>query len=126
MVQPEWQLRGDMAATCRLISRLNGHDTFEGSFAHFSLALGDGRYLVAPAGVPFAAMRASTILVVDRDGKLLRGSGVVGSEIVGAITAAQVDEIAEVKKNDLNAASAEAAARIIAGTARSMGIEVKG
>ena len=54
------------------------------------------------------------------------GQCVVGSEIVGAITAAQVDEIAEVKKNDLNAASAEAAARIIAGTARSMGIEVKG
>ena len=35
----EWSLRVDMAAVCRLISRLNGHITYEGSFAHFSYAL---------------------------------------------------------------------------------------
>lgn len=34
----EWSVRVDMAAVCRLISRLNGHVTYEGSFAHFSYA----------------------------------------------------------------------------------------
>ncbi len=43
----------------------------------------------------------------------------------GTVTWAQVNEIAEMKKEDLNAASVEAAARIIAGTARSCGIEVE-
>ncbi len=45
---------------------------------------------------------------------------------VGKVTMAQVDEIVKIKKNDLNAASPEAARKIIAGTARSMGIEVEG
>ncbi|GAA3223622.1 50S ribosomal protein L11 [Actinocorallia longicatena] len=44
---------------------------------------------------------------------------------VGSITGAQVREIAEFKMKDLNANDIEAAAKIIAGTARSMGIEVK-
>ncbi|MGE4613055.1 MAG: 50S ribosomal protein L11 [Planctomycetota bacterium] len=48
-----------------------------------------------------------------------------GHEIAGTITSAQVKEIAEVKKNDLNAASIEAAMRIIEGTARSMGVKVE-
>ena len=43
----------------------------------------------------------------------------------GTVTRAQVREIAETKMQDLNAASVEAAERIIAGTARSCGIEVK-
>ena len=47
-----------------------------------------------------------------------------GREIVGKITKAQILQIVETKKNDLNAGSEEAAYRIIAGTARSMGIEV--
>ena len=45
---------------------------------------------------------------------------------VGSITAAQVEEIAQVKLEDLNAYDVKAAAKIIAGTARSMGIEVTG
>ena len=54
-----------------------------------------------------------------------KGSGAVGREdVVGSVTQAQVLEIAEIKKADLNADDAEMAARIIAGTARSMGIEV--
>jgi large subunit ribosomal protein L11 len=48
-----------------------------------------------------------------------------GHETVGTITLAQVKEIAEVKEKDLNAASLEAAMRIIAGTARSMGVKVE-
>jgi large subunit ribosomal protein L11 len=56
-----------------------------------------------------------------------KGSGAVGrEESVGSVTQAQVLEIAEIKKSDLNADDAEMAARIIAGTARSMGIEVEG
>ena len=54
-----------------------------------------------------------------------KGSGAVGREdMVGSVTHAQVLEIAEIKKPDLNADDPEMAARIIAGTARSMGIEV--
>ena len=45
---------------------------------------------------------------------------------VGKVTQAQIQEIVNTKKNDLNASNPEAAAKIIAGTARSMGIEVKG
>lgn len=43
---------------------------------------------------------------------------------VGKISEAKVREIAELKMQDLNAASVEAAMRMIAGTARSMGVEV--
>ena len=54
-----------------------------------------------------------------------KGSGMVGrEETVGSVTQAQLLEIAEIKKVDLNADDPEMAARIIAGTARSMGIEV--
>jgi large subunit ribosomal protein L11 len=45
--------------------------------------------------------------------------------MVGAVTRAQVREIAETKKADLNAATIDAAERIVMGTARSCGIEVK-
>ncbi len=48
-----------------------------------------------------------------------------GLSKAGTITAAQVHEVAEQKMPDLNTTSMEAAERIIAGTARSMGIEVK-
>jgi len=54
-----------------------------------------------------------------------KGSGAVGrEEVVGSVTRAQLLEIAESKKAGLNAEDPEMAARIIAGTARSMGIEV--
>ena len=52
------------------------------------------------------------------------GSGVPNKDKVGKVTRAQIAEIAEKKKNDLNAFDEEKAARIIAGTARSMGIDV--
>ena len=52
------------------------------------------------------------------------GSQEPGRTSVGTITRAQCREIAEMKKEDLNAASDEAAMRIIAGTARSMGLDV--
>ena len=54
-----------------------------------------------------------------------KGSGEPNREKVGAVSAAQVREIAEVKMPDLNAYDVEAAMKIVAGTARSMGIEVE-
>jgi len=56
---------------------------------------------------------------------LAKGSGITGKEIVGSVTRDQVMEIARLKLVDLNADTVEAAARIIEGTARSMGLEVK-
>lgn len=57
--------------------------------------------------------------------KVAKGSGLTGrEEIVGRVTMAQVREIAEKKMEDLNANDMEAACRIVAGSARSMGIEV--
>ncbi|MDP6762197.1 MAG: 50S ribosomal protein L11 [Planctomycetota bacterium] len=53
-----------------------------------------------------------------------KGAGEVGTEIVGQVTRADLEEIVEMKKADLNARSVDEACRIIAGTARSMGIEV--
>ena len=55
-----------------------------------------------------------------------KASGEPNREKVGKVTRAQVEEIAKIKDPDLNAASLEAAVRIIEGTARSMGIEVSG
>lgn len=54
-----------------------------------------------------------------------KGSGVPNKEKVGTVTWDQLKEIAEVKMKDLNAFDIEHAAKIIAGTARSMGLEVK-
>lgn len=56
---------------------------------------------------------------------LQKGSGVPHTQKVGSVTWDQCKEIAETKKNDLNARDIEAGAAIIAGTARSMGITVE-
>jgi large subunit ribosomal protein L11 len=53
-----------------------------------------------------------------------KGSAATGRQAVGRVSRAQVLEIAEIKKADLNANDVAMAARIIEGTARSMGIEV--
>jgi len=55
---------------------------------------------------------------------IAQGSGVPNREKVGTVSRAQVREIAETKRADLNARDLEAAMRIIEGTARSMGIEI--
>ena len=57
---------------------------------------------------------------------LAKGSGVPNKELVGKVTKEQVRQIAQTKRKDLNAASIEAAVKIIEGTARSMGITVEG
>ena len=57
--------------------------------------------------------------------KLESGSKAPGRDVAGSVTMAQVREIAKAKMKDLNANDIEAAAKLIAGSARSMGIEVK-
>jgi len=57
--------------------------------------------------------------------KLKSGANHPGRETVGSVTVAQVKEIAEAKMKDLNANDIDAAMKIILGSARSMGIEVK-
>jgi large subunit ribosomal protein L11 len=58
--------------------------------------------------------------------KLEKGSGKPHIEKVGKLTRAQLEEIAKMKMKDLNAADLDAAVRIIAGSARSMGVTVEG
>jgi large subunit ribosomal protein L11 len=66
---------------------------------------------------------ASTLLKLAA--KINKGSGVPNKDKVGVVSKRQVEEIAQSKMKDLNAASVEAAMKIIEGTARSMGIEVQ-
>jgi large subunit ribosomal protein L11 len=65
----------------------------------------------------------AAILLKEAAG-VAKGSGVPNKEKVGKVTWAQVRAISERKKNDLNAIDLAHADRIIAGTARSMGIEI--
>jgi large subunit ribosomal protein L11 len=64
-------------------------------------------------------------ILLKKAAKLEKGSGEPNRNKVGKVTRKQVREIAELKMPDLNAADVDMAERIIAGTARSMGIEVK-
>ena len=63
-------------------------------------------------------------VLIKKACKIQSGSGEPNKKKVAKITKAQVKEIAEMKMPDLNAASVEAAMSMIAGTARSMGVEV--
>jgi large subunit ribosomal protein L11 len=63
-------------------------------------------------------------VLLKKAAKIPKGSGEPNKVKVGKVTMAQVEEIAKTKMPDLNAASLEAAARTIAGTARSMGLDV--
>ena len=64
-------------------------------------------------------------ILLKRAANLAKGSGEPNRNKVGSVTRAQVREIARSKRPDLNAASDEAAMRMVEGTARSMGIEIK-
>jgi large subunit ribosomal protein L11 len=64
-------------------------------------------------------------ILLKRAANLAKGSGEPNRNKVGSVTRTQVREIAETKKVDLNAYDTEAAMRIVEGTARSMGIEIR-
>ncbi len=57
---------------------------------------------------------------------IAKGSGTPNTDKVGKVSRAQLEEIAKAKEPDLTAADVDAAVRTIAGTARSMGLEVEG
>jgi len=88
--------------------------------------------LIIPAIITVYADRSFTFelktppaaVLLKRAAKIAKGSGEPNREKVGTVTSSQVKEIAELKAVDLNAHDVEMATRIIAGTARSMGIEV--
>ena len=100
----------------------------------FNARTQDKQGLIIPAVVTIYADRTFTFILktppaavlLKRAAKIAKGSGEPNKIKVAVVTEDQVREIAEMKMPDLNANSMEAAMRIIAGTARSMGIEVEG
>ena len=64
-------------------------------------------------------------ILLKKAAGIQKGSGVPNTNKVGTVTRAQLEEIATTKMPDLNAADMDAAVRIIAGSARSMGLDVK-
>ncbi len=65
-------------------------------------------------------------VLLKKAANIAKGSGVPNKTKVGTVTQAQLEEIATTKMNDLNARDVEHASRMIAGTARSMGLVVEG
>ena len=65
-------------------------------------------------------------ILLKKAAGIQKGSGVPNRDKVGKVTRAQLEEIAKMKEPDLTAADMDAAVRIIAGSARSMGIETEG
>ncbi|NQU49568.1 MAG: 50S ribosomal protein L11 [Planctomycetes bacterium] len=112
---------------------LGAHGVPIGEFVkQFNDATADKRGMVIPVVITVYKDRSfsleyksppAAVLLLKAAG-LEKGSGIVGSEIVGQVSKAQVAEIVDIKMEDLNAASPQTAALIIEGTARSMGIEV--
>ena len=88
--------------------------------------------MVVPAEITIYADRTFTFVLksppaavlLKQAAGLAKGSGLAGKESVGQVTNAQVQQIARTKMKDLNAFAPDQAARIIAGTARSMGLEI--
>ncbi len=67
-----------------------------------------------------------TSALLKKAAKLAKASGTAGKETIGTLTVKQIEEIAKLKMEDLNTVDMQQAIITITGTARSMGIEVKG
>ena len=88
--------------------------------------------LIIPAEITIYQDRSFTFVLksppaavlLKKAAKIKSGSGEPNRKKVGTVTQAQLEEIVEIKKDDLNAFDLEQAKKIIAGTARSMGLEV--
>ena len=91
------------------------------------------RGLIIPAVITVYADRTYSFItktppaavLLKKAANIDKGSGEPNRDKVGTVTRAQLEEIVKIKDADLNAASMDAAVAIIAGTARSMGIEVE-
>jgi large subunit ribosomal protein L11 len=98
----------------------------------FNARTQDKQGLIIPAVITIFADRTFTFelktppaaVLLKRAAKIEKGSGDPSRVKVGSVTRAQVREIAQQKLPDLNANDVDAAAKIIAGTARSMGLDV--
>jgi large subunit ribosomal protein L11 len=98
----------------------------------FNAKTKDANGMIIPVVITVYADRSFTFItktppvsvLILKELKLEKGSSVPNKDKVGTLTKDQVKKIAEVKMPDLNAASMEAAMRIVAGTARSMGVNV--
>ncbi|MFD2729728.1 50S ribosomal protein L11 [Enterococcus camelliae] len=73
----------------------------------------------------FVTKTPPAAVLLKKAAKIEKGSGVPNKTKVATVSSDQVKEIAELKMEDLNAASVEAAMRMVEGTARSMGIVVE-
>ncbi len=73
----------------------------------------------------FVVKQPAAYVLIREELKLEKGSGVPHKEKVGKLTRAQVEEIARRKMPDLNTNDLEKAKKIIAGTARQMGVEIE-
>ena len=73
----------------------------------------------------FEIKKAPVAAMIKKALSLEKGSGTTPREIVGTLTKSQVEEIAKDKMDDLNTKDLEAAKKIVAGTARSMGVTVE-
>jgi len=100
----------------------------------FNATTQDKGGLIIPVVITVYADRSFTYItktppaavLLKKAAKIEKGSGVPNRDKVGTVTQAQLREIAESKMEDLNADDLDAAARMIAGTARSMGLIVEG
>ena len=98
----------------------------------FNARTQDKAGLIIPALITIYADRTFTFelktppasVLLKKAAKIEKGSGEPNRNKVGRVTKAQVREIAQLKLPDLNANDIEAAMKIVAGTARSMGLEV--
>jgi large subunit ribosomal protein L11 len=99
----------------------------------FNARTQDKAGLIIPAVVTVYADRSFTFelktppaaVLLRRAAKIEKGSGEPKRTKVGTVTTSQLREIAEIKMPDLNAHDVESAMRIVAGTARSMGLNVE-
>ena len=73
----------------------------------------------------FEVKSAPAAVLIKKAAGISKGSGEPNKEKVGSITRAQLEEIVTAKQKDLNANDMDQAVKIIAGTARGMGVEVK-
>jgi large subunit ribosomal protein L11 len=98
----------------------------------FNAATQEKSGLIIPVVITVYADRSFTFVtksppasvLLKRAAGLAKGSAVPNRDKVGTVTREQLREIAKTKEADLNASNPEAALRVIAGTARSMGIEI--
>ena len=100
----------------------------------FNARTQDQAGLIIPAVISVYADRSFTFelksppaaVLLKKAAKIKKGSGEPHKTKVGTVSEKDLEDIAEIKKADLNAWDLEAAKKIIAGTARSMGLKVEG